>query len=417
MNNVEIKAADIFKIPSRNIELVKDFVAKLNNKALKFSLPSIVLNIGDKIVSSWTDENGLEKASVSYPVSVSLPEIKINGYSFLASINHADTGNLVKKSPSFHSFNIPEKYFVITPYCEHCNVNRRRNDTFLLLNYITQEIKQIGRNCLADFLGHDVTNFLRVAEFANMVSSMLECDSEDYHSHSHFDGWAIDFYLAYVALSIRTHGWVPRSNKFDFIPTADNAVMMLEDPKSLKPSFEDMELVGKALAWINAKTDLKNDYLINLKNAVSMGTAVAKNLGFLASLIPAYKKEMGFLEAKKFMESGKPSNFFGKTGDKVELNVRYLRGVSFDTQFGLTWIHFFMDADGNKFKWKTANDLSRINYDNNTCRVYEMGDAIKIKGTIKEHTTHKDVKFTSLTRCKVLDSLAGGLAAAQGAHA
>lgn len=392
-----------FKIPASNLDKVKDFITGLNRKAVKYALAPILLTIGEAILSTFKDDNGLDKVKVSYPVSVSLPEVKINGYSFLASIEHAETGNLIKKGPSFYSFAIPEKYFAITPYCEHCKINRFRKDSFLLL-HDNGEIKQVGRNCLADFLGHDVTNFLKIAEFSDFTNAMLTAESEEsVNHHSSFDGWPLADYLAYVSLAIRSYGWVSRANAgYSVSATADSALMLLTDRQNtFRPSEEDINLASKALAWINAKTDLNNDYLINLSNAVKMGYATSKNVGFLASLIPAYKKELGLLESRKTIERPNPSNYYGAIGNKVTLELTYIKGISFDSQFGICWIHLFIDSIGNKFKWQTSSDLSKL-LEDGSYQNFKMGDNLKLKGTIKTHSDYKGEKQTCLTRCKII---------------
>ena len=83
------------------------------------------------------------------------------------------------------------------------------------------------------------------------------------------------------------------------------------------------------------------------------------------------------------------SEYIGQVGDKVDLEVTHIRTGSYDTQFGVTWVHSFTDEDGNVLVWKTGSHSSF------------KSDKIHIKGTIKEHSEYNGVKQTVLTRCKV----------------
>lgn len=84
----------------------------------------------------------------------------------------------------------------------------------------------------------------------------------------------------------------------------------------------------------------------------------------------------------------KVSDHVGQVGDKVELDVTYIRTGNYSTKFGTTYVHTFEDGDGNEFVWKTSS----------------FGDfpagKNHIKATIKDHDEYKGVKQTILTRCK-----------------
>ena len=90
------------------------------------------------------------------------------------------------------------------------------------------------------------------------------------------------------------------------------------------------------------------------------------------------------------------SQHVGKIGAKVDFKGTYIRSGSWDQKsfcgYGMTtmYIHTFKDVDGNVFTWKTQNGIC-LNY----------GEAVHVKGTIKNHSEYKDEKQTELQRCKV----------------
>lgn len=98
-------------------------------------------------------------------------------------------------------------------------------------------------------------------------------------------------------------------------------------------------------------------------------------------------------EIRDIIEAKHPSKIsehVGQIGDKIELDVRHVRTGSYSTQFGITDVHTFEDADGNNFVWKTSAYAD-----------FEGGAKLHIKATIKDHDEYNGVKQTILTRCKV----------------
>ena len=94
---------------------------------------------------------------------------------------------------------------------------------------------------------------------------------------------------------------------------------------------------------------------------------------------------LDIIEAK---HPSKVSDHVGQVGDKVELDVKYVRTGSYETRFGVTYVHTFEDADGNVFVWKTSSYGNFSNGENH------------VKATIKDHDEYNGVKQTILTRCK-----------------
>ena len=91
------------------------------------------------------------------------------------------------------------------------------------------------------------------------------------------------------------------------------------------------------------------------------------------------------------------SQHVGNIGDKYEGDVKYIKYGSWDMpSYTASWItitmyvYTFKDAQGNVLTWKTQKGLP-----------IEPNTMVKLKGTIKDHTTYKDEKQTMLERCKV----------------
>ena len=103
------------------------------------------------------------------------------------------------------------------------------------------------------------------------------------------------------------------------------------------------------------------------------------------------------LVKSKTVKPGKDSQFVGKAGDKVSIKATYLFSAFFEVKsFGgygteLMYVHNFVDADGNKFVWKTGTGISEV----------EKGAEVQITGAVKEHKEYKGEKQTILTRCRI----------------
>lgn len=142
---------------------------------------------------------------------------------------------------------------------------------------------------------------------------------------------------------------------------------------------------------------------------------IAYNGDYWFGNLTAIGEAVDELKRAKEAEGKTESNYVGQVGDKVEMELTYDGSAHFDTAYGMTYIHRFLDNEGNVLVWRTGNDLcweEEGTRDNFTyvdadrrkyilCRNYEKGDKITIKGTIKDHSEYRGEKQTSLTRCKV----------------
>lgn len=92
------------------------------------------------------------------------------------------------------------------------------------------------------------------------------------------------------------------------------------------------------------------------------------------------------------------SQYVGNIGDKIEVEVSYVRSGSWEQRSFSGWgtermyIHTFKDSYGNVFTWKTQKGLE-----------LNCGESVIVKGTIKNHSEYRDEKQTELTRCKVTE--------------
>jgi hypothetical protein len=118
-----------------------------------------------------------------------------------------------------------------------------------------------------------------------------------------------------------------------------------------------------------------------------------KRFGFLASLIPAYQRYLGFeAEKKKKLETQKESNFVGKEKQRMVFeNVECIFVKLLETYYGTSTMIKFIDDDGNNLVWFGSGCIEE----------YESGQKYTIKATIKKHDTYNGVKQTIINRVKL----------------
>ena len=150
-------------------------------------------------------------------------------------------------------------------------------------------------------------------------------------------------------------------------------------------NIEDMQklLKSEASFYWNIATAVQNEY--------------SKVSGFIAYAPIAYDKVIQTLGKNQTAEAVKAiSQYQFNINDKISINAEYIHSFSYETSYNggysstLQFIHIFKDAQGNTFKWTTAN-----------CINADAGDKINLTGTVKKHTEYQGEKQTELTRCKI----------------
>lgn len=109
----------------------------------------------------------------------------------------------------------------------------------------------------------------------------------------------------------------------------------------------------------------------------------------------AYSDVVDFIDDQKKANAPKTeSQYVGEIGETVEMNLTLANVFTYKTHFTYSgetnYIYKFTDAEGNTLIWKTGKPLH-----------IETGNAVTVKGTIKEHSEYNGDKQTVLTRCKV----------------
>ena len=403
------------KIPTRNISYLQAKLNKLNKRASKLGCPPVRMEDTGKVELVPTGELD----SFDRPIKIECHFIKvygeapkINGWSFIGTIEHDTEGNMLRTIPGEE---MPPTYRTAERHCDHCQKSRTRHHTYIVKSE-AGEYKQVGRQCLKDFLGHQSPERLaKHAEWLMDLSASISDEEGNFGTVGrHEFSFDIETYLAWVAYCIENKGWLSRSKQRERIQenadyigtaTADMALRAL-DPRGkaddrefryAKTTDEHMETGKKALKWCREElaptiTNQSNEYEYNLVQACKREDVTYRNAGIVASVIISWKKAKDLMEKRK--EEAKQfadSTYVGKPGERLTLTVKVLKVITVDALYGPTRIHRMQDEAGNIFIWfAKAEPLNEE-------------ETYNIKGTVKSHEIYRDIKQTTLTRCRVLE--------------
>jgi hypothetical protein len=424
----------VYEIPAENMPGLLHKLEGLSKKSKKIlgkpidltvlretRKPHLVINrLTGKQVQA-TDADGNLCWNIFYDVTIDAETPKIHGWSFIATIDHStETSNIIRVSPNAKC-EVPTKYRTVGPNCDHCKFDRRRRDTFLLRSDATGEFKQIGRQCIRDFIGYDVTQVVAMAE---IVSHALPSDSDGDGDWSGGMGdrryIMVKTYMAHVAAIIRTHGWISKKDA-EFgrgWPTAGHAHTNMFPPRGRDARYDrvlltdkDFETADAALEYGQALTGT-SDFDHNLHTLAHQTMVENRSTGMLAYLIPAFfkaaQREFERVQRRAALKLGE-SRYVGKIGDKIGTTKNHqiapFQAVLYgyhvmSGNYGPTHIYRFRSDDGNVFVWFAsegpAETLGLGGLDASK-RV-----AVRIEGgSVKNYSEYDGVKHTRLTRCKV----------------
>lgn len=406
--------ANRYAIYELNMDHLTKKLTRIKNKCQKYGCDFTFNEVGEEY-RTHEDEEGKEH-TLRFVIVEAEGVAVINGWKFIASVEHTDKGNIINKACDIE---VPQRYYNSDPICEHCHSNRVRKNTYIVYNEDTNEFKQVGKSCLLDF-----TNGMS-ADYAAMImdgvnelikgEAVMEgsCHEEYFHTEE---------YLRYTAETIRHFGYEKRDYYNNKPGTADKVIDYYDadhcsyrmNSKHLDEVREEMREIGfnpnspkaiedatNALNWIRSQEENEktNNYMHNLITVCKGEFVSHHNSGIIASLFPTYNRELEYQAQKKLEESkrlaeiekGKNSQWIGSIGDRITANIVTCRCVtSWETEFGYTRIYKMTDTDGNVYTWKTSKYLGE-----------KQEVSMKVTGTVKAHNEFRSIKQTELTRCKV----------------
>lgn len=372
-------------IPERSLTWFKEQLAKLSKKSEKFSGEKIFCTV----VGFHREEDRTSKlfGEKIFEVFVSMPDVKLNGWEFIATVDHMnEEGNLVRVVPGK---TLPKRHRTSEPVCEHCGYNRKRRATVVVQHEHSQETKQVGSSCLKDFLGHgDADRWAKLAELKALVGDYIHAsysyDIEEGHGMRDTRWMLVKEFAAHTATIVRTHGWVSRgvSKLNGRIPTVELAWDSYNVWTS--PSAEDHKVAEDALEWATNFEGELSDWQHNSRVIALSGVMEPRNAGIVASIVGVYyTKVLNPIEK----QAQQPSEYQDKVGARIEREVT-LKG-RYPGEFTTRYV--MADDMGNVYVWFTNVRVKT-----------QVGDKMKMSATVKAHNLFKGVKQNIVSHLKEL---------------
>lgn len=277
--------------------------------------------------------------------------------------------------------------------CDHCHKRVRRNSVVVLEHEDGRRVV-VGTSCVKEFTcGLDGELVLEKAKFSDYLYSLLfDSDKFDPDKEYSISSWGLACLDILPILSCafyycRTYGYYGKDCPYDKVPTK---FLVHHNWRDNKFEPEDENNAHDALQWIKDMSEdeyLKNTYLFNIRQIVDAEYCTADHIGLISSIPVAYNKSKISRIEKK---NKKESTFVGELGDKITVSVVMKNSIPYDSIYGGGYIHLFIDAEGNTFKWSTQKCLRDV----------AVGDPLEISGIIKDHDEYRGEKQTVLTRCR-----------------
>ena len=400
-----------YEIYEGNYERLTKKLTTIKNKCEKYGCDFHFAEVGETF-KTVKDDNG-EEQIIRFVVVEAEGKAIINGWKFVAEIEHTDNGNVIT---GVSDEEVPERFYTVPCQCEHCKTDRTRKYTYIVKNIETGEFKQVGKACLKDYT-HGLSAEL-VALMMNGVDELIE--GKAYNGSSSVYYLNTDTVLAYAVEMVEHFGYVsttddfggynPNSTKRKVIDYLDakrgigsarliDHINYVIKQTGFNPDTEEVAEKVKAIREYFKTITTDNNYLNNLKTVTANDYIDYKNIGILVSSVQAYNKAMDKIakenKRKNQMDKeSKESDYVGNVGDKVTVEVKDCKVLySFDTSYSYyntvtTYCYKLVDNNGNVYTWKTQKDLDEEN-------------TKTVIGTVKAHNEYKGIKQTELTRCKV----------------
>lgn len=372
-----------YQIPLQNLEKLQKKINRIINKGapIKFEIGEDcyipyhidgIYDVNGRLVTFYL------KAKEVYVEG----EYIINGWRFVATIEHKDSGNIIRSIDPKLEDKIPEIYRTCAPYCDHCKQARHRKDTYLIYNESTNEFKQVGKSCLMEYTcGLSADICAEICSCIPMCESACELDDE---------------FMRSVKASMRTsscvsskeikevsYAYVKQNGYKSGETTRAIADLVFNGRSNARGSKEQIEKVD---AWVKS-LDANNDYLKNAKVAWESSYSEYRDIAFIASLINTYFKEM----TRKDEIAKSNNTYMGNVGDKVVFKVASKRVLYCKGKYAYYGDEVYMfelhDEQGHTILWSTSSIVC-------------VGDIIQAK--IKELGEYKGIKQTIITRGTIL---------------
>lgn len=383
-----------FQLSAYELELTREKIAKINARCAKRGIPGGLNVEYREEIKKEKNDFGIEIETVVYMTRITGIAPKLPDWDFVATLDYdPNAGLIVRTYPGVNSIN---RANLREGWCDHCQTNRYRKNTYVMRNRNSGEEIQVGSACIKDFTGWEALPY----SFDRMAKDVEEF-SGDFGSYPRDVSTLTVLSVAWACVT--EFGYV-RSREIG--ATVDKVRDVINPPRKISEDYrlELMRLSRHADEMMNRAKELRawilsdefsgtSEYVLNMKAIAGADMVSSRNYGLLVSAPQAWARflEKSFIKEK---EKAPESNWIGEIGERWEFSLT-LKSVKYiETMYGCSTLHKFADASGNVFSWFASS----ADYGDN------VGDTFHVSASIKGHSNKYGVE-TALTRVKVIDDV------------
>ena len=387
-----------YEIFEGNMERLSKKLNTISNKCAKYGCEFHFEELGESFRNVKDEDSGEIRTARFITVDVS-GKAQISSWEFIATIEHSKPINIIR---SFRpEVEIPEHFYTVDTYCEHCKTRRYRKDTYIVRNTETGEFKQVGKSCLRDFTGGLSAD--QVASYISWFDEVIKGEAVEPGFKSYDSTEEV---LQFAVESVRLYGFTKTEAYAGADSTRDVVCEQLHQygrysDRIVRDGFDpghkgNAEKTKAIMSWVESLPE-QFGYISNLKATMARPYCERRDIGIICSAVASYNREMERQERKaRELKQASKSQWIGNEGDRIELHNLSVRLLSsWDTMYGMTYLYKFIDEQGNTLTWKTGKWLGATDEINPDLR-------INLKGTIKKHSEFNHELQTELTRCTVI---------------
>lgn len=414
---------EVFTIPAHNYERVIKEIEKLNRRAQKLNFPCMELEVVKQYdiphpkYVKLADAGHISKESIPMvtmrDIVVNGDAVKIEGFDLMGTLDHYSIpGKCIVKTVPGQS--VPSEFHNHDATCDHCNKKRYRTETFVLREDGTDNYTVVGRQCVRDFIGYDVSALMRYLQrWRDLTASFSDEEDDRWWGGRYVPQYNKEEVLASTFGAIRVRGWKAKSACDEGeTPTSVYVANLFEPPvfsrgqerekadwyafvQDVQSSHkEDLVEAGEAIEWLKQQPD-NNEYMHNLHVLNECESIPSNMFGYWCSLAAAYQRAMNTLKVQQAARQAQKNEWIGDPKDRLELEVEVVTITAIDGAYGVVNIHRMLDSEGRTLVWFANTDSPEM----------DAGHKYVIRATVKKHDEYKDWKQTVVSRCQRLTTL------------
>jgi hypothetical protein len=288
--------------------------------------------------------------------------------------------------------------------CDHCGHERRRLETFVL-RHEDGSVKQVGRQCIRDYLGHDADRMLSQYGFWQAVFSEIDEERLGWGGGREPRVHRLAYILGATSAVVRAFGWVSRGRarameeaNGHITATADHVRTYLyaksdkyvdEMRREVGPVTEADTAAAEAVVAFWSAEEGTQDYAQNARLLATTGLVIDRAWGLAVSLLPVWQMRMEKLEIAK--REVKVSEHLGTVGERITIEVEVIGRREFESQYGTKTLVTMHTREGALVKWWASGDDSWLPEE-------RSGEFKTITGMVKQHGEYNGRKETTINR-------------------